>query len=334
MLKLVPRRIAFTDTDRFIHPAFLRMVSERWPVIVDEASPEIVVFSVYPGYDFLRYPDAIRLFLTEENVLPDLNLVDFAFGYADLKFEDRYMRLPNYFFFDTYGALFNKIAPKDEVYRKTRFCNYIYSNPAPHPMRQQLFTELSAYSHVHSHGTHLRNAEPLQTATGVEGWHKAKIEILRQYKFTIVCENSSSPGYTTEKIVDALAADTIPIYWGNPHVKRDFNPERLIDVHSYPSLDAVVQCVKQLNENPGHFQEVLEKPIFTEANLAQTPSREKFDAFVVHVLSTPTPIRNRAVWGTMYESRLRAMALAGAEMEQMRVRARALGEDLLRWGSG
>ncbi len=46
-----------------------------------------------------------------------------------------------------------------------------------------------------------------------------KIETLKNYKYNICFENSLQEGYTTEKIFEALAGGTIPIYFGNNPVE-------------------------------------------------------------------------------------------------------------------
>ena len=231
------RRITCADTDRFIHPAFVELLKSEFGVHVDDNDPDLVLFGPYPGYEFLKHKGARRLFLTEENVIADFNLADFAFGYAPLEFGDRYMRLPNYFFYPYFEDLARTNYSQGSFESKDRFCNFIYSNPEPDRMREQMFRAVSRYKHVHAHGRQLNNAEPLPVATGFAGWNAAKLDVLKRYKFTIVCENSSSPGYTTEKLTDALYAHTVPIYWGNPDVARDFNPERMVNFHCCTSLD-------------------------------------------------------------------------------------------------
>jgi len=49
-----------------------------------------------------------------------------------------------------------------------------------------------------------------------------------QYKFVIAGENAIFPGYVTEKILNALLANTIPIYIGAPDIFEVVNPERII----------------------------------------------------------------------------------------------------------
>jgi hypothetical protein len=49
-----------------------------------------------------------------------------------------------------------------------------------------------------------------------------KVDGLRDYMFSIVIENSVSGKYMTEKIIDAVATGTIPVYWGTPYAAAVF----------------------------------------------------------------------------------------------------------------
>ncbi len=66
-----------------------------------------------------------------------------------------------------------------------------------------------------------------------------KFPILAQYDFCLCFENSSFPGYVTEKIFDCFATGTIPIYRGAPNI-TEFLPEdsfiNLLDFNSRSEL--------------------------------------------------------------------------------------------------
>ena len=74
-------------------------------------------------------------------------------------------------------------------------------------------------------------AEALTAIGAVDGFGRAsgvtdprsKYEILEPYVFNLCFENSMFPGYYTEKIVQAWAAGTIPLYFSDTLVKSDFN---------------------------------------------------------------------------------------------------------------
>lgn len=57
-----------------------------------------------------------------------------------------------------------------------------------------------------------------------------KRAFLSRYKFTVAFENSSAPGYHTEKILDPMLVGSIPIYWGDREIESVFNPASFIHV--------------------------------------------------------------------------------------------------------
>jgi hypothetical protein len=121
--------------------------------------------------------------------------------------------------------------------------------------RIEFFKKLSSYKGVDSGGRFLNNIEgPIPT--GVEN----KMNWMRNYKFSITFENSSYPGYTTEKLMHALITDTIPIYWGNPLAGMDFNPKAFINCHDFNSFDEVIELVKEIDQNESLYKEYLSQP--------------------------------------------------------------------------
>ena len=55
-----------------------------------------------------------------------------------------------------------------------------------------------------------------------------KLDGYKDYKFTVVTENCKQDNYFTEKITDAFATGTIPVYWGTECVSEIFNPDGII----------------------------------------------------------------------------------------------------------
>jgi hypothetical protein len=89
-----------------------------------------------------------------------------------------------------------------------------------------------------------------------------KMAFLRRYKFSIAFENSQHPGYTTEKILHALTAGSIPIYWGNPRIAEDFNPRAFINCHDYRNMQDVVAAVRAVDEDENLYRAFLAEPYF------------------------------------------------------------------------
>jgi hypothetical protein len=89
-----------------------------------------------------------------------------------------------------------------------------------------------------------------------------KVTFLQTYKFDVTFENESYPGYTTEKLPEAFAGNTVPIYWGNPRIGQDYNTGAFVNCHDFRSLDQVVECIIELDRNDDLYRKFLRAPIF------------------------------------------------------------------------
>lgn len=85
-----------------------------------------------------------------------------------------------------------------------------------------------------------------------------KLEALKDYAFSIVIENSKTPYYFTEKLIDSFMTGTVPIYWGCTHIDKFFNKNGMIifnDVNDLKiklndlSLEKYEMMKPEINEN-------------------------------------------------------------------------------------
>jgi hypothetical protein len=94
-----------------------------------------------------------------------------------------------------------------------------------------------------------------------------KPAFIRDYKFTIAFENSAHPGYTTEKIVEPMWSQSLPIYWGNPLIHLDFNTRSFLSYDDYGSLERLVERVIEVDQNDELYLEYVRQPWFAENRL-------------------------------------------------------------------
>lgn len=189
---------------------FIDFLSRHFEVVLDDKTPQYVFFSVFGGGEVLKYKDSIRIFYTGENLCADFDLCDYAIDFNHLEFFDRHLRYPLYLFYKEDFLRASKkhqnIAPQI-LQEKTRFCNFIVSNNIfAESFREEAFYTLNSYRRVDSGGRFLNN---------MGGRVKDKFAFQSECKFSFCFENSSTPGYITEKLIQAAAAKTIPIYWGD-----------------------------------------------------------------------------------------------------------------------
>ncbi len=241
---------------------FYNILSRYYDVEISD-TPDYVFCSCFSDRHF-EYTDCVKIFFTGENIIPDFNVYDYALGFHFIDFEDRYLRLPLYALYSKNQVIepaLKKHTYSDEYYlSKKKFCNRVVSNPFALGEREEIFRKLSGYKQVDSGGKYENN---------VGGPVPEKIAFEKDYRFTIAFENSCMSGYTTEKILEAFAGDTIPIYWGSSRIKEEFNPDAFIDAASFGSVEAAIEEVKRIDADDELVLKMLKAPILKEGMLAE-----------------------------------------------------------------
>lgn len=82
-----------------------------------------------------------------------------------------------------------------------------------------------------------------------------KWDVICNYKYHIVLENSSDPDYWTEKLADSFLGLAYPIYWGCPNIYDYFNREAItfIDIENH---DESITTIKRLIENNTYEKQI------------------------------------------------------------------------------
>ena len=79
-----------------------------------------------------------------------------------------------------------------------------------------------------------------------------------QFKFIITMENSQQENYITEKILQGLFAENVPIYWGSPNIGEYINKGRFICHEDDPA--ATINAIRHLVANPDKWLETVRQP--------------------------------------------------------------------------
>ena len=293
------RYVDFWSTCDFDNHIITRALRANFDVeIVNDDSADYVFFSIFGDEHWLLPERCIKIFYTGENVCPNFNACDYGIGFEWMDYGDRYLRFPNYYatkFFERTTRLMEDkhLRPIPE---KTEFCSFVVSNPEGNPIRKQLFEKLSEYKQVNSGGRWLNN---------VGGPVEDKLEFERKHKFSICCENSSHSGYTTEKIVESFAAQTVPIYWGDPDVAKVFNPKAFINAMDYASLDGLLAAVKAIDDDDTLYLQMVKEPALNQGLTLESQYNVLSD-FLTNIVNQPLSMAqryNREFWGKKYLNR-------------------------------
>lgn len=251
-----PLRVAVSDYSRGFDPEtcpWMLALRERFDVrrVALDAGADVLFYSDF-GREHWGFR-GLKAYFTGENMLVDPMQHDFALTSNIRPDDPRHFRLAQFRY--AVGDPERLVRPADfdaeaELRAKSGFCSFVVSNPRGSE-RNRIFRMLDSRRGVASGGRHFNN---------VGGPVPDKIAFARRFRFSLCFENSSAPGYTTEKLTDAFLACTVPIYWGNPEVARDFNPRAMILAHDFPSLDALAEHVLAVEDDPHRFLGILREP--------------------------------------------------------------------------
>ncbi|RDU64628.1 hypothetical protein CQA53_07700 [Helicobacter didelphidarum] len=207
MKKQVKMRIVdscgdYEKEEIFYQHYFIQLLSKKYDIIYSD-QPDFIIYGVC-GSKHLDY-DCVRIFYTPENIRANWDIADYSMDFDYLDYGDRHLYIP---YIHTLQQKPN-LSKTREIREKTKFCGFVVSNGTVQS-RNIFFEKLSQYKKVDSGGKYKNN---------IGGRVGNKIEWLRDYKFNICFENSSNPGYLTEKLFDAYAAGCVPIYWGDTSLR-------------------------------------------------------------------------------------------------------------------
>ncbi len=282
-----PLRLGFTGFWDSFNPSdnyFTRLLARRYDVVVC-ARPDILIHScIGKGRHDHRRHECVRIFYTGENVPADWLATDWAFTFEHDP-HPRHYRLPHWPFYVDPSRL---VKPADyDIDRvlasKTRFCGFVVSNPLCR-IRNEFFRRLSKYKPVDSGGKVMNTL----------GYRVPdKQAFLRECRFTIAFENESHPGYTTEKIAEPMLVDSIPIYWGDPLVGRDFDTRSFVSAHDCGArrtsamLDELVERVVAIDRDPDLLRQMLGQPWLRNNRIPPCVSDDVVLARLVEIIETP-----------------------------------------------
>jgi hypothetical protein len=238
--------------------------------------PDVLIYSVYGNYH-LSY-NCLKIFYTGENVRPDFNFCDYALSF-DFLDNPRHLRLPLYaaiYGMDPSNLLNDKLTDIEQFLdKKKEFCAMVVSQ-SNSQKRIDFFNKLSKYKKVHSGGKLLNN---------IGGPVKDKLEFISDFKFTFAFENTSHPGYVTEKIYEPMFVNSIPIYWGSPVIHLDFNIKSFVNYHDYNNDEEVIERIVELDQDKYKMADLLKETWFLNNELNTYCDKEILRLFFEKIIS-------------------------------------------------
>ena len=144
--------------------------------------------------------------------------------------------------------------------------------------RNNFFHKLSKYKKVDSGGSLFNNIGYEVNGKGI---------FQAQYKFTIAYENNAYRpqwiGYTTEKIMQPMTVNSMPIYWGNPRIDLEFNTNSFVNFYDFKSEDDMIDYIIDLDKNDDKYYKKLQTSWLNNDTIPETNKIENIKAFLYKI---------------------------------------------------
>ena len=220
---------------------------------------------VNSGNIYGKKTSKIRVWYSGENIRPPIydDTIDFFLSFDAESYSNRNFYFPYWFRSLNLG---NQGKTESEI-RVGAAINYQNLTVSRHYLHEKSLFACVFISNMHP--IRLAAIEALQKigkvdcfGSGVGKPVKNKFDVSKNYKFMICFENDLYPGYVTEKLVEAYASCTIPLYWGNLGLSAEyFNSESYLNYFNFLSLENFVEKVAKIEYTKTYTKPLLLKKI-------------------------------------------------------------------------
>ena len=254
-------------------------LDNKYIFIFTPINPDYLIYDVFScEYLEKEYDNAIKIAFYTENQIPDFNKADYAIGFDNINYLDRYFRKTTliWIFEKRYLNIKYKDFTQNRINSlnskiKKKFCAAVISNYlSSDQFRIKFIKELNKYKSVDMGGRFMNNiGEPV----------KNKTTFLSLYKFSIAMENSEGQGYVSEKILDSLIAGTIPIYYGGYMIDEFINPKAYILIRNEKDIPQKIEYIKKIDNDDNLYKKILNEKLFIDDNIPSLVKKEKINFF-------------------------------------------------------
>ena len=177
--------------------------------------------------------------------------------YYVLSFQERFQNGPNHLI---KSKSYN---PKEILKTKTKFCAFLYHN-CEIKYRNKFFFILNKYKKVDALGTCLGKPSKEEYdrfffKDKEASYHDRAVQKYKPYKFVICFESNKKNGYISEKIVNAMLANCIPIYYGADDVTEHFNEKCFVNANKFSEFEECVKFIKEIDNDKSLYLKMLKE---------------------------------------------------------------------------
>ena len=234
--------------------------------VCDSNSADLIIYSVFSTNSiqkvFKKNRSAISWFYTGENVRPNYEAHDAIFSF-DYSSHTNAFRLPLWWMYLDLDATAAQDSSLDNMINPLTL-----HKPRSVSLEDADLRSVSAFI---GNQTKVRSSaiEKMPSNFSFEGFGSSfsnpvssKMEYKAKFRFNICFENSYFPGYHTEKLLQAWAMESVPLYYGSRTVSLDFNRSSFINLADFDSFEVFWEYVGSLSQY--EVQNMINQPLLKE----------------------------------------------------------------------
>lgn len=174
---------------------------------------------------------------------------------------------------------------EDIISFKKYFCSIVQNSQVEY--RRKIFDGLHKYNFVRAVGAFETNVPNYIKGNNEKESYGNKHNFMKECIFSLQIQTHLLNYFSQEKMIQAFAANTIPIFWGNHKILEDgWNPEAFINCHDYnDNIDYIVEEVKRIHQSPDLLKNKLEQPIFCNNKLPIDYEEDYIFNFLEYVIN-------------------------------------------------
>lgn len=272
--------IGYTDgahfQKSFIKTIFLNLFpSKKCNFIKDpEKDPDYLVFSTN-GTNNLKYTKSYKILIkTKINNIEESKadlIIDTINDTKHLPNKTNMIYIPYYVisFYERFkNGPNNLIKPKSYdakkiLKKKTKFCAFLYHN-CDIKYRNKFYFLLDKYKKVDALGTCLskqkkEKIDRFYFKDKDESYLDKAVNKYKPYKFVICFESAKQNGYISEKIVNGMLGNCIPIYYGADDISEHFNEKCFINTNKFKEFEECIEFIKKIDNDDKLYIEMLQQ---------------------------------------------------------------------------
>jgi GR25 family glycosyltransferase involved in LPS biosynthesis len=179
-----------------------------------------------------------------------------------------------------------------------KMCAFMYSVDYPH--RVEIFNKFNSRIKIDAMGkscNNTNNASSRNVYNDNETYQDIAVKIYSEYKFVLAIENKIKNGYNTEKLINPILANSIPIYYGSDDIFKIINRKRVICFNDFNNIDDLIDYIIQLSKNEEEYNKILNEKIFIRDDI----NFDNYNDFIIKNIKTMCGFEKRIFINTHNE---------------------------------